>query len=87
MTKDEPNALPESGDSKLGQPIYGPLQIVQSLAGITAVFLIPLVWGAWETNVLINVLGAILAAVAVFTAISLVLHRISPEDSDGDRHH
>lgn len=51
------------------------MQALQTLAGVVAIFLIPLLWASWSKGVLIYVLSGIFAAVALFTGLSYVLQR------------
>ena len=49
------------------------LRLVQTLCGVVAIFLIPLLWGSWSTTVMGYVLGGIIGAAVLFTLLSRVL--------------
>jgi hypothetical protein len=49
------------------------LRSLQTLCGATAIFLIPVLWGAWSTTTLGYVLGAMFVALAIFIAINTIL--------------
>ena len=50
------------------------LRAVQTLSGAVAIFLIPVLWGAWSRTALVIVLLAIFGAVTVFALLSHVLN-------------
>jgi hypothetical protein len=50
------------------------LRSLQTLAGAVAIFMIPVLWGAWSKPTLFIFLGIIIGSVALFTLLSHVLH-------------
>jgi len=49
------------------------LRLMQTLCGVVAIFLIPLLWGSWSTTVMGYVLGSIIGAAVLFTLLARVL--------------
>jgi uncharacterized membrane protein len=51
------------------------MKSLQTLSGVVAIFLVPLLWASWSKSVLVYVLGGIFAAAAIFTGLGYVLQR------------
>jgi len=51
------------------------METLQTLSGVVAIFLVPMLWASWSKGVLIYVLGGIIAAVVMFTGLSYILQR------------
>jgi hypothetical protein len=76
-------SVPDSGRPK--EPLRVPptgiwlgflrlLRMIQTLSGAVAIFMIPVLWGAWSRSALVIVLLVIFGAVSVFTLLSHVLN-------------
>ncbi|MBT3699883.1 MAG: hypothetical protein HOE62_06410 [Alphaproteobacteria bacterium] len=50
------------------------LRSLQTLSGAVAIFMIPVLWGAWSKPTLFIFLGTIIGSAALFTLLSQVLH-------------
>ena len=76
-------SVPDSGRPK--EPLRVPptgiwlgflrlLRMVQTLSGAVAIFMIPVLWGAWSKPTLFIFLGTIIGSAALFTLLSQALH-------------
>ncbi len=71
------NKSPAKPRSRLGHKL---LLALQTLSGVVAIFLIPLLWGSWSQTVMLVVLGAILVCAGLFALINYILFRYNMRD-------
>ncbi len=71
------NKIPAKPRMRLGHKL---LLSVQTLSGVVAIFLIPLLWGSWSQTVMLVVLGSILGCAGLFALINYILFRYNMRD-------
>jgi hypothetical protein len=54
-------------------PLLKALRFLQTLTGVIAMVLIPFLWGAWSTNVLLTTLGIMIGSAILFVVLAYVL--------------
>ena len=69
--------LPAKPRRRVGHKL---LLALQTLSGVAAIFLIPLLWGSWSQAVMLIVLGAILGCAGLFALINYILFRYNMRD-------
>lgn len=86
MTTEQPSTITRVPDAELGvddhrKPPTGTLlgflktlRSLQTLSGVVAIFMIPVLWAAWSQTVLLTILGVISGSVIFFTVLSHVLY-------------